>query len=51
MYAKLRTALSRFGVAVAIVMQSIMSEELDQGLYVAARVGLEPETNEPPRPT
>ena len=60
MHAMLRSALSRLGGADAIVMQSIVGEELAQGLYIAARVGFEPatlrmkgdeSTNEPPCPT
>jgi len=38
MHAKLRSALSLLGGADAIVLQSIMSEELAQGPHVAARV-------------
>ena len=60
MHAKLRGALSRHDGADAIVMQSIVGEELAQGPYVAARVGFEPatlrtkddeSTNEPLSPT
>ena len=59
MHVKLRNALSRLGGADAIVMQSIVSEDLDQGPNVAARAGFEPatlrtkgdkSTNELPRP-
>ena len=44
MHAKLRSALSRLGGADAIVMQSIVGEELVQGPHVAARAGFEPAT-------
>ena len=40
-HAKIRSALSRLGGADAIVMQSIVGEELAQGNYVA---GFEPAT-------
>jgi len=59
MHAKLRSPLSRLGDADAIVMQSIVGEELAQSPYVAARAGFEsttPQTkgdessNEPPCP-
>ena len=40
----LRSALSCFGGAPAIVMQSIVGKELAQGPYVAVRVGFEPAT-------
>ena len=43
-HVKLRSTLSRFGGADAIVMQSVVSEELFQGPYVAARVGFGPAT-------
>ena len=36
MHAKLKSALPRLGCADAIGLQSIVSEELAQGLYVAA---------------
>jgi len=41
MHAKLRSVLSRLGGADAIVMQSIVGEDLAQGpyMYVAARAG------------
>ena len=42
--AKLRSALSCLGGADAIVMQSIVGEELPQGPYLVARVGFEPAT-------
>ena len=58
MHAKLRRALSRLSGTDAILMQSIVDEELAQGLYAAARAGFEPATlrtegtdptTEPPR--
>ena len=61
MPAKLRSALSLLSDADAMVLQSIVGEELAQGPYVAARVGFEPATllrtqgteptTEPPCPT
>ena len=60
MHAKLRSSLSRLGGTDAIVMQSIVDEELAQGPYVADRAGFEPatlwtegdeSTSEPPCPT
>ena len=60
MHAKLRSALSSLNGTDAMVLQSILGEELAQGRYVAARAGFEPvtlqmhgteRTNEPPCPT
>ena len=59
MHAKLRNALSRLGGADAMVLQSIVVEELAQGSWVAARAEFESatlrtrgnnSTTEPPRP-
>ena len=44
MHAKIRSALSRLDGADAMVLQSIVSEELAQGTCVAASTGFEPAT-------
>ena len=60
MHAKRRSALALLGGTDAMVLQSIVIEEVAQGPYLAARAGFEPATlrtqrtepaTEPPRPT